>query len=186
MAGMRTTLILIPFAAAAVLLGACGESGGDNASAASSDPEQAQLQFAKCMREHGIAMEDPKPAAGGGPSRVTFKSKVGDGGPQKLDAAQRACQKYMRAAAPDLSPEEEQKMRDGALKFARCMRASGIDVPDPTFEDGGGIKIRVGGPGKGGDPGDNPRFEAAQRKCQKLMPKPPGGPGGAEKSVDGP
>jgi hypothetical protein len=179
MAGMRTTLILTSLAAAGVLLGACGGTDGDDA-AAKTDPEQAQLAFAKCMREHGIDMPDPKPAAGGGPSRVTFSSKAGDGGPQKLDAAQKACQKHMRAAAPELSPEQEQKLRDAALAFARCMRSNGVDMPDPTFEEGGGVLIKVGGgPGKGKDrgPAGNPRFKAAEAKCRRLMPEPPGEPG---------
>ena len=165
---MRTTVILTTVAAAA-LLAACGDSGGDNASA-KTDPEQAQLRFAKCMREHGVEMPDPKPSPGGGPARITFKAGAGDD-PGKLEAAQKACQKYMRAAAPDLSPEEEQQMRDAALKFARCMRAHGIDMPDPTFEDGGGVLIKVrGGRGAKGDPASNPRFQEAQRECGRLMP----------------
>ena len=177
MAGMRTTLILTTLAAAG-LLAACGDSGDSDNDAAKADPEKAQLQFAKCMREHGVDMPDPKPAAGGGPARVELRAGVGAGAPRKLDEAQKACQKYMRAAAPELSPEQEEKMRDAALKFARCMRSRGIDMPDPTFEDGGGVLIKVRkGPGK--DPGSNPRFREAEKDCSRLMPGPdgPGAPG---------
>jgi hypothetical protein len=166
---MRTTLILTTLAVAP-LLAACGASGDDVS--AKPDPEQAMLRFAKCMREHGVNMPDPKPSAGGGPARVTFSQRAGDD-PRKLDTAQKACAKYMRAGAPELSPEQQEKMRDGALKFARCMRSNGIDVPDPTFNKDGGTLIRVGGgKGPGKDPAKNPRFEAAQRECSKLMPGP--------------
>jgi hypothetical protein len=164
---MRTTVILILLAAAPALV-ACGGSNDNNGSA-KTDPEQAQLRFARCMREHGVDMPDPKPTAGGGPDRVEFKAGAGDNR-GKLEAAQKACQKYMRDAAPELSPEEEQKMRDDALAFARCMRSRGIDMPDPTFQEGGGVLIKVPG-GRGGDPESNPRFQAAQKDCEKLMPK---------------
>lgn len=60
---------------------------------------------------------------------------------------------------------------DGALKFARCMRSNGIDMPDP--QTGGNGLVRIGpGPGKGGtggpDPGD-PKFRAADEKCRKHL-----------------
>jgi hypothetical protein len=179
MPGMRTTLILTTLAVAAPLA-ACGTSGDDGAGKA--DPEQAALKFAKCMREHGVNMPDPQVSADGGGTRVTFSQKAGDN-PRTLDSAQKACARYMRAAAPEISPEQQEKMRDAALKFARCMRAKGIDVPDPTFNKDGGTLIRVGGgKGPGNDPSRNPRFQEAQQECSKLMPGPKGergdGPGG--------
>ena len=59
---------------------------------------------------------------------------------------------------------------DQALKFAACMRANGVpNFPDPTT--GGGIQIR---PGSGLNP-QSPAFQAAQKKCGKLLPG--GGPG---------
>ena len=59
---------------------------------------------------------------------------------------------------------------DQALKFAGCMRANGVpNFPDPST--GGGIEIS---PGSGLNP-QSPAFQAAQRKCGKLLPG--GGPG---------
>ncbi|MEV3927248.1 hypothetical protein [Actinomadura coerulea] len=72
---------------------------------------------------------------------------------------------------------DDQKMRE----FARCMRANGVDMPDPK---NGRIEIRAsarpGGHGKGGPGKDGPEadggVQAAQKKCAHLMPnggKPP-------------
>jgi hypothetical protein len=70
----------------------------------------------------------------------------------------------------------EDKAFEGALKFAKCMREHGVDVPDPQRGANGGILMRAGGPGKGGPdekgttPGpDDPKFKAAQGDCQKYM-----------------
>jgi hypothetical protein len=52
-----------------------------------------------------------------------------------------------------------------ALAFSKCMRASGVpNFPDP--KPGGGFLFHQGA---GIDP-SSPAFEAAQAKCQKLMP----------------
>ncbi|HET9007289.1 MAG TPA: hypothetical protein VFQ04_11280, partial [Actinomycetes bacterium] len=45
--------------------GATGTTNG-TAKTPSKDPQQAALDFARCMREHGVDMPDPQPAAGGG------------------------------------------------------------------------------------------------------------------------
>jgi len=55
---------------------------------------------------------------------------------------------------------------DKMIKFAQCMRANGVDMPDP--EPGGGIKMtQKGGPGH---EGEQKKFQAAQEKCRSLMP----------------
>jgi hypothetical protein len=60
-----------------------------------------------------------------------------------------------------------------ALKFSRCMRANGVpNFPDPSAA-GGGIRLEVV-PGSGIKP-QTPAFQAAQKKCRRLLPG--GGPG---------
>lgn len=58
-----------------------------------------------------------------------------------------------------------------ALKFSDCMRANGVsNFPDPSSA-GGGVRITIG-------PGlhpMSPAFQAAQKRCRKLLPG--GGPG---------
>ena len=173
--------------------------GGSGASASSSSSgdkqsfEDAMLDFARCMREHGVDMPDPTFNGNGGVA-ITGSGKAGGPGPgdATFEAAQKACQPIMDAAeqnAPKPTPEEEAKMRDQALAFAQCMREHGVDVPDPTFDDNGHTKIEIHGSGPSSDgssssndssssDGDNtgpttggpkmdPKFQAAAETCQQ-------------------
>lgn len=65
-----------------------------------------------------------------------------------------------------------------AIKFAQCMRANGVpNFPDP--QSGGGFQINVQQNGSTSAVSANgntlnvsaPAFQAAQKKCQKYMPK---------------
>jgi hypothetical protein len=55
--------------------------------------------------------------------------------------------------------------------YANCMRSHGIsDFPDPTTSPGGGVSFQING-GPGSDLGrNNPSFEAANQRCQSLLP----------------
>jgi hypothetical protein len=69
-----------------------------------------------------------------------------------------------------MSREQQAEMLDQALKFARCMRAHGVAMADPTA-DGRGIKMGIKG-----SKGDGPAVQRAQRACESLMPRKPGAP----------
>ncbi len=56
---------------------------------------------------------------------------------------------------------------DGALKFARCMRGEGLDFPDPKRAGNGMIQIG-GHDGPRLNPND-PKLEAARKKCGKYL-----------------
>ena len=64
---------------------------------------------------------------------------------------------------------QDDKAFEGALKYAKCMREHGIDMPDPTFDENGGAQIRIGR-GSGIDPED-PKFQKAQEACRKEAPE---------------
>jgi hypothetical protein len=69
----------------------------------------------------------------------------------------------------DNSPRDRQdKAFDGALKFAKCMREHGIDMPDPTRNGNGGILQRIGGPGRKDGGPDDPKMKAADKACAKY------------------
>jgi hypothetical protein len=70
---------------------------------------------------------------------------------------------------------EEDKAYEGALKFSKCMREHGVDMPDPQRGANGGIMLKSGKPGAGagekgnsGGPGD-PKFKAGEKACGKYL-----------------
>jgi len=159
----------IPIIAAALACGlvltACGAE-----EPASADPQQdrrdAILAFAKCMRDQGIDMPDPKFDGG----RVFQRGPDERVSPEKMRKAEAACRKHMEdVEPPELSPEQQQEMKEGALAHAQCMREHGLEkFPDPTFDESGGAQIRIG-PGTGLDP-DDPKFQAAEKACRDELP----------------
>ena len=156
---------LIPLAAV-VALAACGGS-------AQQQPDRAKLRdaalkFARCMREHGVDVPDPKFSGGG---MTVFGGPAGKGdvpSPTILRKAQAACQHFMAGARPpSLSPAERAKVREQALANARCMRQHGVDFPDPQFGPDGGARIRLDA--NKIDP-TSPLFKRAQEACKSTMP----------------
>ena len=174
---MKLTTLL---AAASLLLAACGGGSGDTGTGDSAS-ERAGLQFARCMRDHGVDIPDPGPQG-----QIRIQAKPGD--KSKIDAAQKACGHFLRALARTASPADTQRIQDAALKYARCMRAHGVDFPDPKFSGGG---VQFGG--KNVNP-NAPAFQAADKACRSLLPdrgkgrvtqKSGGGGGGPGLSVAG-
>jgi hypothetical protein len=159
--------VLALLVVAALGVAACGggeeetdaSSGGQPTAAEEDEVREAQVKFAECMRENGIDFPDPKP--GGGPQ--TFRVG-GDSGidPQEFEKAQKACERYRDDIRPNLSEEEMQEQKERALEFARCMREHGIDMPDPQFDENGGV--RIGGRGADFNPED-PDFREAEEEC---------------------
>jgi hypothetical protein len=99
---------------------------GTTLPSAASPPEEA-LEFAGCMRSHGIT-DFPDPSSGGG---FVFHASAGMTQSPRFQAAQKACQKYMPPVPGSGSPPSAQALAH-MLKVAECMRRHGItDFPDP-------------------------------------------------------
>jgi hypothetical protein len=162
----RLHLLSLPVAAASLVLAACG--GGDSSAPSGDDRarfREAALDFAECMRKHGVDVPDPSPGSGG---RITFAAPAGGVDDATVQRAQEACQKHLeKARPPELSEEEQREFRERALKHARCMREHGIDMPDPTFGEGGRVQQRIEGDIEPTDP----RFQQAQKACEKFGPR---------------
>jgi hypothetical protein len=163
---MRILCLLAP-ALAALALAACGGGedpapAGDSANRSGPDEKtkQAMLDFARCMRQHGIDTPDPKFDGSGG---VMMRSHVEEGTtPEQVKAAQQACAKYQKQIKPPaMSKAQQEKFKQQALANARCMRAHGIDMPDPQFGPNGEVRQRIGGKVEPTDP----KFQAAQKAC---------------------
>ena len=169
----------VPLAAVALaLLAGCGSgSNEDDPAAQRENFEDAQLKFVQCLREHGIDVEDPQ----GGRLELRAGPGAGPGGegtnnPEKREKAQEECRPILEEAGgpPELSEAEREEFQDQALAFAQCMRRNGINMPDPEFEGGGGIRQRIEGDV---DP-ESARFREAEEKCKEFQPEPPGGDDG--------
>lgn len=204
----RWLLPLVPLALAVVLLAAtgCGSSSEDGESAArvataggqadeedggaegrnrdkKGDPQQAALDFARCMREHGVEMPDPEFDDQGGGRIIIGRApdEASSGGPESASEidpeAHEACKHFLEQGmlAPGGKPDPQ--MQERALQFARCMREHGVNVPDPKFDEGGGgsVAFEIGGGTL--DP-TSPTLQEAQAACQKHF-GPEGGAGSA-------
>jgi hypothetical protein len=158
------TRLLVAAVAATLSLSACGS---DDPQPAASDQQakmkQSMLDFARCMRENGIDMADPKFEG----NRVTMRA----GGPGKADdpaktkAAEAACAKIRdKIKAPEMSAADKEEFKKAALANARCMREHGIDMPDPTFDENGGARMEL----KGGVNPESAKFQKAQQACRDV------------------
>jgi hypothetical protein len=196
MAGV--SMVALSFA----LLGACGGGGGDDDDTDSSDVasvddegsssdstpddtttdgsvspedrEEAMLEYAQCMRDHGVDMDDPQfDGEGGGGINLEATPENED----EIEAAQEACQPILEDAMGELEmdPEQQAEMREQMLEYAQCMRDHGIAMEDPQFEDDGFV-IQQGPRNAANDPD----FEAADEECRPEEMGP--GPGGTTNS----
>lgn len=142
--------------------GSDGGGGGDEEAAR----EDARIEFAECMREHGVDMPDPQPGAMelriGGPDSDIEPGPV-------TERALAECEQELPNLAADMSEEEKREFEEQALAFAQCMRENGVDMPDPQFEGDGKVKMTIG-PGSGIDP-NSPAFQQAQEACEGELPE---------------
>jgi hypothetical protein len=152
--------------------------GGDQATATTSpgggDSKQAALAYARCMRQHGIDMPDPKFDAQGRMAQQ-LPSGVGPDDP-KFKATDQACKQYLPNGGEP--PKPDPQLQRQMVAFARCMRQHGINIPHP--KPGGGIDVD----GAAGVNPNDPKFKAAQQACQQYAPK--GGGGRVDSGPQGP
>ncbi len=139
-----------------------GRPSANPSPVSSEDRQQQAVDFAKCMRAHGINMDDPSTTGGG------MQIKIPQGtSREKVATAQAACKHFLPNGGnpPSLSPEQMEKAR----RYAQCMRDHGVNMPDPD-PNNPGMRIAGGGP-------KDPKVKAAMDACQSLNPMgpPPGG-----------
>lgn len=165
---IRTRLLALTAAALLPLsLSACqsddpdATDGTDASAGPSTDPEDAMLDYAQCMRDNGVPMEDPKGGEGGRGLTI-----MGEGiDPEVVQAAEEKCGEILEAAMPaDGGPELPAEQKEALLAAAQCMRDRGWKVADPEF-DGGRVTQRLDSR-SGIDPSD-PKFRADAQECQQ-------------------
>jgi hypothetical protein len=156
----------------AAAIAACGGSSGYHDPHYPYGAPNVPFSMSKCMHANGVP-EFPDPRAGpqgssggvgwpgGGPAMISSDVLVVMGqrlaGPA-VAAAAKVCKEYMAPSGPPPAMSEAQ--RNAMLQFAACMRAHGLDFPDPTFSGGNG-QINLG-------PGlnlESPAVESASKAC---------------------
>ena len=155
---MRTKDWAVALTLALCLVGlvACGGGSSPGGGDASASNEEAKLEFAECMRAHGIEVEDPKP----GKSMI-----VGGDGPGTKKALA-ACNGKLGDAGQEVSAGKDEEINEGALAFAKCMREEGIQMGDPEILGPGKFHLDLNGI----DP-NSPAFKAAQEACGEKLPE---------------
>jgi hypothetical protein len=187
----RALALCVLSGALAIGVTACGSSSSSTTSVASagagagtsSSTYTARLNFAKCMRAHGVNVPDP--SANGGPAGGAGGAGAGAGGFRQLrsspnfQAASTACAKYRSKAfgGGNFSPAQRAAAQQALVKFAECMRSNNIDIPDPSTSAGGGFGIFRSIPST---QRNSPQFKKALQACSSTLPRfGRGGAGGA-------
>jgi hypothetical protein len=132
-----------------------GKSDSEKGGLTEEEIEQAFRDYDACMREQGIEIQIDEPGEDGEESQTQMdepgeenEESQGTGGstkgtsPEDLEKAEKECGKHLDGVVQgdphqNMSPEERRKEEELALKYVKCMREHGIDMPDPTFDDGG-------------------------------------------------
>jgi len=143
-----------------------GGGGGGGGRVDDSEFQDAMLEFAECMREHGIDMPDPEFDEGGGAMRIgSGPGSADEGGPsqEEFEAADEACSPIMEDVRPDiqLTPEEQAELQDEMVAVAQCMRDKGWNMPDPEVGEGGEVRVQV-------EPGDETSGRAPSPENQEA------------------
>ena len=191
----HSALVAVALTGAALTLGACGDGGSsggvaaiddavststtaESAATSPKDREAALLKAAQCMRDNGVK-DFPDPVVdSSGSARPGALGSVLNRNDPSVRAAFEKCGDAFQAARPQFTPEEQQTRQDALLAFAKCMRANGVNVPDPTFGPQGAGGGQPRGPFGGLNP-NTPAFAKARTACQDTLSEvlPGGGPG---------
>jgi hypothetical protein len=167
----RSRWQLLAATAAAALLAGCGgastTAGTSTQAAAALRADRGMVEFARCMRAHGVNMPDPFHR----PGHAGLSIDLPEQGPATTNAYN-ACGHYLQAtielkeqgAAQRITPA----VRLGLIRYAECMRSHAIAMLDP----GPMGQLSLGNvPGISNGFGRyTPQFHAADHSCRHLLP----------------
>ena len=169
--------IFLSLLAAGLGLAACGSSqantnGSASAKASNAADASRALAFSQCMRSHGVSNFPDPPTSGGQfdiqvqrtPNGTSVNGAEVNGA--VFQSAMRACRSYLPNGGHPTAAQTA-KAKAQALAMSRCMRSHGVpNFPDPQFQSGGGIGVRISGAGINPN---SPAFQAAQRACGSIL-----------------
>jgi hypothetical protein len=122
------------------------------------DATDILVDFAECIRDEGYDLPDPDFSLSAGEYRRQLLENGIDVDDPAFEAVVDACEPRLSGILQAFSIEELQTLGDATLAYAQCMRAEGIDVPDPDFTRGvtsvfGDLDV------------SQPGFDEADEKC---------------------
>ncbi len=154
----------------AMAVAACGSTSNPSASSSTSNQP---LEFANCMRSHGVpSFPDP---SGRGQIAITPGSGINPKSPA-FQAAQQACGKFAKGGGGPLQMSAGEHR--AALRFAECMRGNGQpDFPDPTLTApiGAARVLALRGMVFALPAGVDPKSPGFRRAASRCGVTPPGG-----------
>ncbi len=128
----------------ALLVAACGSSKNSSGHQAAFT---GGLNFAKCMRSHGVP-NFPDPSSGGG-IQISNGSGINPASPS-FQSAQKDCAKQLPGGGP-FTGQASASQKKQMLQLSECMRAHGLEnFPDPVStapQPGAGFGLAFGRPG---------------------------------------
>jgi hypothetical protein len=93
------------------------------------------------MREHGVEMPDPQ-FTGDGTLRMRLLGSVAAlRQDPDFDAAREACTGVLEGVTRDVDPASRLALGEQLLAYAACMRAQGVEMPDPALGGVGPVSL---------------------------------------------
>lgn len=129
----RSAALATAAAALALLATACG--GGDDGdgkkdTGGKENAADKAFKERECLRKHGLKVAEPKKGSGDDTRGITVGGNLSK---EKMQKALKECTgKGGGSADGGVSQADKDKM----LKYARCMRKNGFNMPDPEFKEG--------------------------------------------------
>jgi hypothetical protein len=179
---IRTLPAILATAALALFAAACSGSPHSASSAGSSTASNAAgsktsrlVEFADCVRSHGVP-SFPDPQAGASNAKFPNAQQLRVSNSQ-LSTAENACQHLLPAGTDDQFPAAEVPILERAmLPFASCMRSRGVrNFPDPAVDSEGRPFFPLSTAGISLNYSHSQRFTAVVDECQHLVPRQLGG-----------
>jgi hypothetical protein len=163
-ARVRGVIVMLALSAPTLTLAACS-SGQTTAQETGAQMDQDMIQFAHCMRAHGVQIRDPYHRPGHNGLSISVPAETAANRP-----AFNACNHFLQPIVQFKQSHQRAEAAPimGALTaYARCMRAHDIAMLDPTPE--GELNLgRV--PGIDNFGRYSPQFRAADTACRHFLP----------------
>lgn len=140
-----------------------GSAVSTNSDAVSSDPDEAEAQFDRCMTDHGASVQIYDDSSTDSTSFTADGESKDD---PNDEVAFEECKHYLEAAFGEFenNPQEVAENADQSLATAKCLKEAGYD--NVTVDEKGTLNAEL-------DPAQDPNeFDAAMRKCESAPPQP--------------